>query len=71
MTTAHLGQDDRVLMSKEQQFQLDAILRQGGLDTSADVPTLRTAFSELMSQIPVAPDIQQTPARRSTRGRTN
>ena len=48
-------------MSKEQQFQLDAILRQGGLDTSADVPTLRAAFSELMSRVPVAPDIQQTP----------
>jgi acetyl esterase/lipase len=48
-------------MSKEQQLQLDAILRQGGLDTSADVPTLRTAFSELMAQVPVAPDVQQRP----------
>jgi epsilon-lactone hydrolase len=48
-------------MSKEQQVQLDAILRQGGLDTGADVPTLRAAFSELMAQVPVAPDIQQTP----------
>jgi acetyl esterase/lipase len=46
-------------MSKEQQLQLDAILRQGGLDTSADVPTMRAAFSELMAQVPVAPDIQQ------------
>lgn len=46
-------------MSKEQQIQLDAILRQGGLDTSADVPTLRAAFSQLMAQVPVAPDIQQ------------
>jgi acetyl esterase/lipase len=48
-------------MSKEQQLQLDAILRQGGLDTSADVPTLRAAFSELMARVPVAPDVQQQP----------
>lgn len=48
-------------MSKEQQFQLDAILRQGGLDTSADVPTLRAAFSDLMAQVPVPPDIAQNP----------
>jgi epsilon-lactone hydrolase len=47
-------------MSKEQQVQLDAILRQGGLDTGGDVPTLRAAFDELLSQIPIAPDIQQT-----------
>jgi acetyl esterase/lipase len=48
-------------MSKAQQLQLDAILRQGGLDTSADVPTLRAAFSELMAQVPVAPDVRQKP----------
>jgi epsilon-lactone hydrolase len=48
-------------MSKEQQRQLDAILRLGGLDTSADVPTLRAAFRELMAQVPVAPDVQQRP----------
>ena len=48
-------------MSKEQQRQLDAILRQGGLDTSADVQTMRAAFSELMAQVPVAPDVQQKP----------
>jgi monoterpene epsilon-lactone hydrolase len=48
-------------MSKEQQRQLDASLRQGGLDTSADVPTLRAAFSELMAQVPVVPDVQQNP----------
>ncbi len=59
--TAHLGQGDRVVMSKEQQHQLDAILRQGGLDTSADVQTMRAAFSELMAQVPVAPDVQQKP----------
>jgi epsilon-lactone hydrolase len=59
--TAHLSRDDGVQVSTEQQRQLDAILRQGGLDTSADVPTLRAAFGELMAQIPVAPDIQQKP----------
>ena len=48
-------------MSKQQQLQLDAVLRQGGLDTSADVPTLRAAFSDLMAQVPVAPDLQQSP----------
>src|SRR5690348_11240602 len=48
-------------MSKEQQRQLDAILRQGGLDTNADVPTLRAAFNELVAQVPVARDIRQKP----------
>jgi epsilon-lactone hydrolase len=48
-------------MSKEQQLQLDAILRQSGLDTSADVPTLRAAFSELMARVPVPADVQQKP----------
>jgi epsilon-lactone hydrolase len=48
-------------MGKEQQLQLDAILRQGGLDTNADVPTLRAAFDELVAQVPVAPDVQQNP----------
>lgn len=48
-------------MSKAQQLQLDAILRQGGLDDNADVPALRAAFSELMAQVPVAPDVQQKP----------
>jgi epsilon-lactone hydrolase len=48
-------------MSKEQQLQLDAILRQGRLDTAGDVETLRAAFNELMAQVPVVPDVQQTP----------
>jgi monoterpene epsilon-lactone hydrolase len=48
-------------MSKEQQVQLDAILRQGGLDTAGDVVTLRAAFNELMSHVPVAPDVTQNP----------
>jgi acetyl esterase/lipase len=46
-------------VSREQQLQLDAILRQGGLDSSADVPTLRVAFSELMARVPMPPDVQQ------------
>jgi monoterpene epsilon-lactone hydrolase len=48
-------------MSKEQQSQLDAILRQGRLDTAGDVQTLRAAFNELMARVPVAPDVQQSP----------
>jgi epsilon-lactone hydrolase len=48
-------------MSKEQQLQLDAILRQGQFDSGADVQTLRTAFNELMAQVPVAPDVLQKP----------
>jgi hypothetical protein len=41
------------MMSKEQQQQLDGNLRQGGLDTNGDVRTMRAAFSELMSHVPV------------------
>src|SRR5256885_8796904 len=48
-------------MSKQQQRQLDAILRQGQFDTEGDVETMRASFSELMAQVPVAPDIQQNP----------
>jgi monoterpene epsilon-lactone hydrolase len=48
-------------MSKDQQRQLDAILRQGGLDTTGDVQTLRDAFNDLMARVPVAPDIEQHP----------
>jgi monoterpene epsilon-lactone hydrolase len=46
-------------MSKDQQLQLDVILRQGSLDQAGDVAPLRAAFNELMSHVPVAPDIQQ------------
>jgi monoterpene epsilon-lactone hydrolase len=46
-------------MSKDQQLQLDAILRQGGLDTAGDVVPLRAAFNELMARAPLAPDVQQ------------
>jgi acetyl esterase/lipase len=48
-------------MSKQQQSELDAILRQSGLDLLADVPTLRAGFSEVMAQVPVAGDVQQKP----------
>jgi acetyl esterase/lipase len=48
-------------MSKEQQRQLAAILRQGQFDGGGDVQTLRAAFSDLMAQVPVAPDVQQNP----------
>jgi epsilon-lactone hydrolase len=50
-------------MSKEQQLQLDAILRQGNLDQAGDVAPLRAAFNELMSHVPVAPDVHQKPVR--------
>jgi acetyl esterase/lipase len=48
-------------MSRQQQRELDATLRQGGFDTGGDVQTLRAAFNELMAQIPVAPDVLQNP----------
>jgi acetyl esterase/lipase len=48
-------------MSEQQQRQLDAILRQGQFDTGADVQALRTSFSDLMAQVPVAPDVHQRP----------
>ena len=48
-------------MSKEQQLQLDAILRQGSLDQAGDVAPLRATFNELMSHVPVAPDVRQNP----------
>src|ERR1700759_1472017 len=48
-------------MSTQQQLDLDAILRQGSLDTDGDVPTLRAAFNELMSRVPLPADVQRTP----------
>ncbi|HEX3814986.1 MAG TPA: alpha/beta hydrolase [Mycobacteriales bacterium] len=48
-------------MSKDQQRQLDAILRAGGLDTGGEVAALRDAFNKLMAQVPVAADVQQNP----------
>jgi epsilon-lactone hydrolase len=49
-------------MSKEQQLQLDTILRSGQIDADADVPTLRAAFAGFTSQVPVPPDVEQVPA---------
>ena len=48
-------------MGKEQQSQLDAILRQGGLGTAAGVASARAAFNALMAQLPVPADVQQKP----------
>jgi epsilon-lactone hydrolase len=48
-------------MSKDQRSQLDAILRQGGLDTAADVASVRAAFNALMAQVPVPADVVQKP----------
>jgi acetyl esterase/lipase len=48
-------------MSKEQRLQLMATLRQGSLDLSADVATLRAAFNELMARIPLVPDVDHVP----------
>jgi hypothetical protein len=47
-------------MSKEQQSQLDTILRQGRLDTAADVASVRAAFNALMAQVPVPAEVQVT-----------
>jgi epsilon-lactone hydrolase len=48
-------------MSKEQQLQLDTILRSGQIDADADVPTLRAAFAGFTAQVPVPPDVQHEP----------
>jgi monoterpene epsilon-lactone hydrolase len=48
-------------MSKQQQLELDAILRQGPLDLESDLATLRATFNEVMAQVPVASDVHQKP----------
>jgi epsilon-lactone hydrolase len=48
-------------MSKQQQTDLDAMLRKTPLDNAADVPTLRAGFEEVMRQVPVGPDVRKTP----------
>ena len=48
-------------MSKQQQLELIATLRQGQLDLGADVATLRVAFNDLMARIPVASDVDHVP----------
>jgi monoterpene epsilon-lactone hydrolase len=44
-------------MSKQQQLELIATLRQGQLDLRADVAMLRVAFNDVMARIPVASDV--------------
>jgi acetyl esterase/lipase len=44
-------------MSKQQQQELMATLRQGQLDLAADVATLRVAFNDLMARVPIADDV--------------
>jgi epsilon-lactone hydrolase len=48
-------------MSKQQQRELIATLRQGQLDFSADVATLRVAMNDVMARIPVADDVDHVP----------
>jgi epsilon-lactone hydrolase len=48
-------------MSEQQKLQLDAVLRQGRLDTGGEVSAVRAAFNEVMARVPVAPDVQQKP----------
>jgi acetyl esterase/lipase len=48
-------------MSKEQKLALDSVLRQGGLDLQADVPTLRASFNEQMARIPTPDDVRRRP----------
>jgi monoterpene epsilon-lactone hydrolase len=48
-------------MSRQQQDQLDAILRQGQLDTGGDVAMLRAAFNEVMARVPVPADVNHRP----------
>src|SRR3981189_325149 len=48
-------------MSKQQQLELIATLRQGQLDYGADVATLRDALNDIMARIPVAGDVSHVP----------
>src|SRR6266704_5844328 len=48
-------------MSKQQQLELTATLRQGSLDLTADVATLRVALNDVMARIPVAGDVDHVP----------
>ena len=48
-------------MSKQQQLELIATLRQGQLDYGADVATLRVALNDVMARIPVAGDVDHVP----------
>ena len=46
-------------MSKSQQVQLDATLRQGAFDPKGDVAELRSGFDALMRTIPVPSDVRK------------
>ncbi len=48
-------------MSEQQKLDLIAVLRQGGVDLGADVPTMRSELSDLMARIPVADDVVHVP----------
>jgi monoterpene epsilon-lactone hydrolase len=48
-------------MSKQQQLELNATLRQGQLDYGADVATMRVALNDVMARIPVADDVDHVP----------
>ena len=48
-------------MSKQQQDELDAMLRQAPLDLAGDLPTLRAGFEALMRQVPVEADVRTKP----------
>jgi monoterpene epsilon-lactone hydrolase len=48
-------------VSKHQQLDLIATLRQGSLDLTADVATMRNALDELMARIPIAADVDHVP----------
>jgi monoterpene epsilon-lactone hydrolase len=48
-------------VSKQQQLDLIATLRQGSLDLTADVATMRNALDELMARIPIAADVDHVP----------
>jgi acetyl esterase/lipase len=48
-------------MTKQQQDQLDEVLRSSPLDSAGDVPTLRATFEGLMRQVPVPADVRKTP----------
>jgi monoterpene epsilon-lactone hydrolase len=46
-------------MSRQQQEDLDAVLRQGPLDLLGEVTSLRSSFEEVMRYIPIADDVQR------------
>src|SRR3984957_1009762 len=47
-------------MSKQQQLELDATLRQGAFDPKGDLAELRSGFEALMRTIPIPSDVRKT-----------